>query len=249
MDAAPAEALRTPAAWQRLLARASEPYRQADRFAWHFARGKLGRDPVFRHLLAAGLVPPGSQLLDIGCGQGLLASLLHACAPGSDWPRDWAAAPTGVRVHGIDLGQRNIARARAALGNAGNATFDCADMRQAAFPPSDVIVLLDVLHYVALHEQLAVLRCARQALRPHGTLVLRVADAGAPGRFVLTQWIDRTVARLRGHAAPQSGRTLEAWIAVLHGLGLQVCQQPMSQGTPFANVLLVARHASAQEAA
>ena len=39
------------AAWRRLLDRASAPYRGAGRFAWHFARGKLGHDPVFRHLL------------------------------------------------------------------------------------------------------------------------------------------------------------------------------------------------------
>lgn len=249
MDAAPADAARPAAAWQRLLEEACAPYRRADRFAWHFARGKLGRDPVFRHLLAAGLIPPRSQVLDIGCGQGLLAGLLRAAQVAAHWPQDWAVAPAGVRVHGIDLGQRNIARARAALGDAGVATFDCADMRRAPFPPSDLIVLLDVLHYVGHDEQLAILRRAREALRPDGTLVLRVADAAAHGRFFMTQWIDRVVARLRGHAAPQAGRSLEAWIDILRGLGLQVRTQPMSHGTPFANVLLVARSASGQEAA
>ena len=72
------------AAWARLLDRASEPYRSAGRFAWHFARGKLGRDPVFRHLLAAGLIPEGARVLDIGCGQGLLASLLRGLR--AQWP-------------------------------------------------------------------------------------------------------------------------------------------------------------------
>lgn len=238
-------------AWERLLRLASEPYRAAGRFAYHFARGKLSRDPVFRHVLASGLVPSGSAVLDIGCGQGLLASLLLACdqVPAADWPRHWAAAPRGVTLHGIDFGARDIARAQAALGSTAPATFACEDMRHAAFAPADVVVLLDVLHYVGPDEQLAVLRRARQALRPHGTLVLRVADAGAGGRFLVGHWVDAAVARLRGHARPQAGRTRDAWIAELRALGLHVRAEPMSGGTPFANVLLVARDAAGRAGA
>ena len=33
---------------QRLIDRASQPFRSAGRFAYHFARGKLGGDPVYR---------------------------------------------------------------------------------------------------------------------------------------------------------------------------------------------------------
>lgn len=230
-----------PTGWLPLVRLASEPYRSAGRFALHFARGKLARDPVFRHLLANGLVPPGSAVLDIGCGQGLLASLLRACEqlPADQWPEGWAPPPRGATLHGIDLGARDIARAEAALG-AAPGTFACQDMRRAAFSPADVVVLLDVLHYIDRDEQLAVLRRARQALRPHGTLLLRVADARARGRFLAGHWIDAAVARLRGHARPKGGRSVEAWIAELQALGLQVRSQPMSEGTPFANVLLVA---------
>ena len=38
-------------AWRALVEAASAQYRAADKFAWHFARGKLGGDPVFRHVL------------------------------------------------------------------------------------------------------------------------------------------------------------------------------------------------------
>ena len=33
-----------------LIGRASAPYRPSGRFAWHFARGKLSRDPGFTAL-------------------------------------------------------------------------------------------------------------------------------------------------------------------------------------------------------
>jgi SAM-dependent methyltransferase len=232
-------------AWQRLLDRASAPYRSAGRFAWHFARGKLGYDPVFRHLLADGLIAPHARVLDIGCGQGLLASLLRACGEmraTGDWPRSWPPAPGGAQVTGIELMQRDVERARTALGESADLRFVCGDMRNVPFPESDAVVILDVLHYVTHAEQDAVLRRVRDALVPGGRLLLRVGDANARRGFAISQWVDRTVTRVRGHTVPPVyGRPLDAWIAQLRSLGMQVEPRPMSQGTPFANVLLVAQ--------
>jgi SAM-dependent methyltransferase len=232
-------------AWRRLLDRASAPYRSAGRFAWHFARGKLGYDPVFRHLLADGLIAPQARVLDIGCGQGLLASLLRACGElrtTGDWPRSWAPAPGGAQVTGIELMQRDVDRARAALGDGNDACFVCGDMRTVPFPECDAVVILDVLHYVTHAEQDAVLRRVHDALVPGGRLLLRVGDADARRGFVVSQWVDRTVTRLRGHTVPPVyGRPLTGWIAQLRSLGMQVEPRPMSEGTPFANVLLVAQ--------
>jgi SAM-dependent methyltransferase len=216
--------------WRALLDRASAPYRRAGRFAWHFARGKLGMDPVFRHLLVAGLLPADARVLDIGCGQGLLASLLLARGGGA------------VRFTGIELMARDVERARAALVDTGAATFVHADMCEAAFPVSDVVVILDVLHYVDVPAQDRVLARVRDALVPGGRLLLRVGDAGSRRGFVVSQWVDQLVTRVRGHVAPPThGRPLSAWAAQLQTLGFDVEARPMSQGTPFANVLLVAR--------
>jgi SAM-dependent methyltransferase len=238
---------RDRAAWRELLERASAPYRRAGRFAWHFARGKLGMDPVFRHLLGTGLIPPGARVLDIGCGQGLLASLLRACGDMHDasaWPGCWPPPPAGARVTGIELMPRDVERARQALGHAADARFVCGDMRSAAFPESDAVVILDVLHYVTHAEQEEVLKRVHDALVPGGRLLLRVGDADARRGFAVSQWVDRLVTRLRGHAVPPTyGRPLAGWIAQLQALGLRVDARPMSQGTPFANVLLVAERA------
>ena len=240
------------AAWARLLDKASAPYRGAGRFAWHFARGKLGHDPVFRHLLATGLIPPGARVLDIGCGQGLLASLLRACAAtgtAGEWPASWPQAPAGTQLTGIELMPRDVARARAALGEAGDARFVCGDMRSEPLPPSHAVVILDVLHYVSHAEQDAVLARVREALLPGGRLLLRVGDAGERCGFAISQWVDRAVTRLRGHALPPVyGRTLPQWIAQLRKLGLQAEPRPMSQGMPFANVLLVAQRSRPEPA-
>lgn len=229
--------------WPALLDAASAPYRRAGRFAWRFARGKLGMDPVFRYLLHTGLIAPRSRILDIGCGQGLLASLLRECAAfdaRGRWPSDWAAAPAGTRVTGIELMNRDVQRARAALGP--DADFVCGDMRTTPFPEVDAVVILDVLHYISVPEQDQLLARVRASLRREGRLLLRVGDASSRRRFRISQWVDAVVTTVRGHRVlPQYGRTLARWVAQLESLGFVVRAEPMSQGTPFANVLLIAQ--------
>ena len=242
---APALIAPADAGWRRLRDRAAAPYRGAGRFAWHFARGKLGMDPVFRHLLGHGLIGPRARVVDIGCGQGLLASLLRACgalAREGGWPQAWPAAPADARVTGIELMSRDVARARAALGaQAPDAVFIEGDMREVPLPACDVVVILDVLHYVPIDAQDRLLARVHSALAPGGRLLLRVGDASQRRGFAVSQWVDRVVTRIRGHQVPPTwGRPLEAWIAALQALGFAVEPRPMSQGTPFANVLLVA---------
>ena len=237
----------TDAAWRQIHAQATAPYRKAGNFAWHFARGKLRRDPVFRGLIERGLIGAHRRrVVDIGCGQGLFASLLATLdavqsRPGA-WPAAWGAAPASVRYTGIELMPKDVARARASIGHLQPAPeFVCADMCKAELPPSDLVVILDVLHYVDLDAQEGVLRRVRQALQPGGRLLLRVGDAASRRGFAVSQWVDRTVTRIRGHrVSPTWGRPLDDWTALLERLGFTVHSIPMSAGTPFANVLLVA---------
>ena len=185
-------------AWRDLIDSASAPYQRSGRFAWHFARGKLRFDPVFGHLLAHGLIAPRTRVLDIGCGQGLLASLLKAagaCARQGRWPSNWAEAPVDVHVSGIELLARDVARARAALGD--SADFVCADMRSTAFAAVDAVVILDVLHYVSVSR----------AGRPPGTRARRPAGRRPPGPARRRR---RRAAQLRGQQLGRSPRHVRA---------------------------------------
>jgi hypothetical protein len=119
-----------------------------------------------------------------------------------------------------------------------------------------VVVILDVLHYVNHAEQNAVLARVRDALsRPVGAgagtstghghgpgrLLLRVGDADNTRGFAISQWVDKAVTFCGGHRTPPTfGRSLGEWQAQLRSLGFVMQAVPMSQGTPFANVLLVA---------
>jgi SAM-dependent methyltransferase len=235
----------TDAAWRALHDAACAPYRRAGRFAWHFARGKLGRDPVFRGLLERGDLRANARVIDIGCGQGLLASLFSAideAARRGAWPASWPAAPTGCSYTGIELMPRDVERAQAAVGDLPSApSFVCGDMREVALHDCELVVILDVLHYVDHAAQAALLGRIFAALQPGGRLLLRIGDASSARGFAISQWVDRLVTWVRGHRVPPTwGRTLDAWIEVLRAQGFDVQPVPMSRGTPFANVLLVA---------
>lgn len=246
----PPRTVATDAAWRALHQAACAPYQQAGRFAWHFARGKLGRDPVFRGLLERGYLPAQGLVVDIGCGQGLLASLMAAIdalhARGG-WPTAWPAAPLGNRYIGIELMPRDVARAEASVGSLpSKPQFICGDMREVPLPACDAVVILDVLHYVDPAAQAALLQRVATALRPGGRLLLRVGDADSRRGFVVSQWVDRIVTMVRGHRVPPTyGRPLRDWIALLQQHGFAVRPLPMSEGTPFANVLLVAERPAA----
>jgi SAM-dependent methyltransferase len=230
--------------WRQLHRSASERYRRCGTFTWHFARGKLRHDPVFRALLAGAAIAPGARVLDIGCGQALLASLLAECdavAAANRWPASWGAPPTGTRYTGIELMPLDIARAEQALSElAPRPQLVCGDMRHTPFEACDVVVLFDVLHYIDTPAQDDVLARIRHALEPRGRLLLRVGDSAQRLRFWISRWVDHVVTLARGHRAPPtSWRSMCEWHAALQRLGFAVRALPMSQGTPFANVLLV----------
>ena len=236
---------------KKLIERASEPYRPAGRYAWHFARGKLGGDPAFAALLSRGLLSGRKRILDIGCGQGLLTAWLLAAretAAQGQWPDGWPAAPTPRHIRGIELMPHDVRRAEQALQAAvrsGKASFVAADMCQADFGRADAVVILDVLHYVPVPAQDEVLRRVRAALEPGGVLLLRVGDAAGGLPFRISNWVDFVVTTLRGHRLTRLHcRPLADWRARLASLGFEVDAQPMSEGTPFANVMLVARVAA-----
>lgn len=228
---------------QQLLDKATEPYRPAGKFAWHFARGKLGGDPVFAGLLEHGLIPDNARILDIGCGQGLLASWLLAAQEmdrQGRWPKHWPKAPNTTEIHGIELMSADVERAQTALGNA--ARFTVGDMCKTDFGKVDAVVILDVLHYVNFDAQNDVLRRVSDALAPNGTLILRVGDANGGLPFKFSVLVDHVVTFVRGHRNSRLYcRPLADWQAQLRSLGFEVDTMPMNKGTPFANILLVAR--------
>lgn len=237
--------------FRELATAAAERYRRGGRFAHGFALGKLTRDPAFEYLLSHGLFNPGGAdgattrvLLDLGCGQGVVAALLEAaheaCMHGR-WPAQWPQ-PARTIVHGIELMPNDVARARAALGE--RAVFQTGDIADTPFPAAHTVVILDVLHYLPYDAQRSVLSAVRDALPDGGRLLLRVGDADGGFGFRWSNWVDHVVTWCRGHRLPRLYcMSVTDWRALLAASGFASEARPMSQGTMFSNVLLIAtRH-------
>jgi len=230
----------------RLTAAAADRYLGTSLTAWEFARAKLRGDPVYRAVLASGWLPVSGVLVDVGCGPGLLLALLVQATEDSHeghWPPDgWPAAPpAGLRLHGIERRARAADLARYALGDA--AVIQTADAREATLPDAiDLVTMFDVLHLIDRPSQGPLIARIAAAMRPGAILLVREADAAAGWRFQLVRLGNRFTALLRGRWRPAFAfRTAAEWQAELAGLGFDVSVAPMGEGTPFANVLLVAR--------
>jgi uncharacterized protein (DUF2062 family)/SAM-dependent methyltransferase len=235
--------LRDPA-FTELVKESSDRYLASGVTAWEFARGKLRNDPAYRQVVTGGLLPTRGQLLDVGCGQGLLLALIAAArraGRAGTWPAEWAAAPTELELTGVELRPRIARIAADALG--ADAAIHQADARSLQPATADIITLFDLLHLMSAGEQERLLSTLTTALTPGGALLIREADAAGGWRFHMVRFGNRLTAMFtRRWGTRFHFRTAADWHALLERLGLQVQEvRPAGDGTPFANVLLVAR--------
>jgi SAM-dependent methyltransferase len=226
-----------------LIGAAAARFAPAGVFARKFAYWKLRTDPVFLELLRRGLIPDGARLLDLGCGQGLLLALLVAAREqhrAGAWPAGWPPPPASFSLRGIDVAPANVRRARIALGR--EAEIEELDLQHARLAAADVIVILDVLHYLPPEAQDRLLTSVAEALAPKGLLLARVGNPRAGISSAVTWAVDQVVRLGRsGRLHRLYRREVPQWVAALERLGFTVGAEPMNQGPPFANVLLVAR--------
>jgi SAM-dependent methyltransferase len=193
---------------------------RGDRFN---AIGKLHWDPLTKML--AELPHDLGRVVDAGAGRGqfgLLLKELGACQ----------------ELYGFDSDPRKVQAAT--LAAAGQARFETRDLLDLPSEPCDTLLLFDVLHYLPEPEQDQLLRRASRITRTR--IVLRELDAGHGTRSALTrlgEWLSECLGVHRGRAG-RHYRPIADYRTLLTELGFSCELQAASQGTPFANVLLVA---------
>jgi len=212
---------------------ASLPF-AANRFLFHYARGKMRFDPVYP-VLASLLRARESErecLLDLGCGAGVFASYLRAsgiCSP----------------IRGVDLDAGKIGFAQQHVAAAWpKLYFETGDLFDFELSSGD-IVALDVLHYFNDSRQNALLRRLARTLAPGCILYIRNGIRDAGWRHWITSLEEgfvRTTRWIRGGDWNfPSGADIDR---ILRSEGLAVVAVPMWGKTPFSSYLFVAARPS-----
>ena len=212
-------------------------YRSVGNGLYFFAHGKLRFDPVYLAIIKSGM-----SVLDLGCGPGLLFALLHSAQSQyrcGSWPDGWCAPAEQLRLHGVEFRDNEAMIARNTLRPF--ATIDCVDLDRGDVPRADVIVLLDVLHYLDADAQSNLIERISAAISPGGLLLIREADAAAGFSFRLTRAAEMFAAWWRGPGQGFHFRSRAQWNELLAKNGFVIETMPMSEGTPFSNLLWLAR--------
>jgi trans-aconitate methyltransferase/uncharacterized protein (DUF2062 family) len=218
---------------ENVITGAAARYLRVGTQAWELANAKLRFDPVYRESIRSIEWPSEGRVLDLGCGRGLMLSVLAAHLRRS---RDEAP----LLLHGIDYRARMVRLARRALGD--RATVERADLAVCELPQCRVAVLFDVLHCLPESAQETLLARLRESVEPGGWLLLREADAAGGARFAAVKACNRVVALLQGRWERQFHfRTAQGWLDLLARFGFAADANPNDEATPFANVLIRAR--------
>ena len=220
--------------WRRKADEVSRRYLGGGVFHWEFVRVKLRHDPVYRAIEPALRRLDRGTLVDLGCGRGIALALADHVR-GEEGP-----APPPPTLVGVERSAAIAEVARGAVGARGRIVV--ADLVEYAPPPADLILVLDVLHYLDAGAQEQVLGRAARVLRPGGRLLLREADAAAGFRFRLVGAAERAAAiGRRAWGQRFCYRTAAAWSDLLEAAGLETAPVPLTGGPPLANVLIEAR--------
>ena len=215
-----------------ILARTARRYRRCNRFARSYVGMKLRTDPVHNAVLALAASEAFGSVLDLGCGYGQLsAALLEAGLADS--------------VFGLDRSAKHLQQAQVASGPAFQAKVQdlAVDLH---LPSADTILLIDVLYQLDLRVQDVVLGQASRAARRR--IIIRACDPDRGAR----SWFYRRVETLFRLVWPNAGlyvmpRPIRTITETLERAGFVVECRPCCRGTPFPNVLLIARRPQAAE--
>ena len=150
----------TPAQTLRAVSRL---YRFQGPYVSQFVYWKMKTDPLFRAVEK--VVPARGEILDVGCGYGMVAHWLTLFTPGRS-------------VHGVDFDAEKIRVAQVTARANPQVTFARRDILEwPEYPACDCALLCDVLHYFPHQHKADVLRKVFAALRPGGCLIVRDAMA------------------------------------------------------------------------
>lgn len=116
-------------------------------------------------------IPEEGTVIDLGCGQGIIASFL--------------ANKKKRNVIGVDLNAKRLPKS-----NTKNLKFIHADIRKYNVKNANGIVVSDVLHHIIPKDQHAIIKNITKNLKKEGVLIIKEIDTGELIRSRLSRFWD-----------------------------------------------------------
>lgn len=188
-----------------------------------FTRWKFWEEPYTE---LEKLIPEKCRIVDIGCGEGILANFL-------------AISSTGRKITGFEIDKKRVAIANR---NIPNTIFRYGDATKLTIPPTDVITFFHVLHHFNSYKQQEdVLRKCYKALKGGGKLLIVEVEIERSFKywicwlfdFFFVPWVFE-----KRFYTPAFFRNSKTWKELLTIIGFSCKIIPAEKGRPFSNVIL-----------
>ena len=174
------------------------------------------------------LVPKKGLILDLGCGDGLLANYLAISGPER-------------KIVGVDLNKERIKHAQKGLKNTRFIHEDA--LKEKGLSP-DVIIMSHVLHHLKSFEaQDKLLQDCIAGLRKGGKLIILEIKPSLSLEYLVTIVVDYTIYPMLFEKKIIGSRVYYRkegnWVNLLSSCGLNVKREKVT-GKPFSQMILVA---------
>ncbi len=119
-------------------------------------------------------IPYDATITDIGCGYGFLPIMLKLISKKRT-------------ILGIDYDEEKINVANHTVRNIDRISFKSGDAIELDIPKSDIFIMADVLHYMPLEKQKALIEKCMSNLNKNGKIIIRDADSDLEKRTKVTK--------------------------------------------------------------
>lgn len=174
-------------------------------------------------------VPKAKTIIDLGCGDGLLANSL-------------ALRSKNSQVWGVDINNERVEEAKKGISNT---HFIVGDITKKSIPEANVILLVHVLHHLPSKDaQVKLLDTCVKKLKKGGKLIVVEIQEKPLLKLILTWLVDAFVVPILFQKSLYDFkfwyRTRREWIRILKERNLKVKTITASANKPFSHVIFVA---------
>lgn len=171
------------------------------------------------------VLPAKGTVLDLGCGEGLLANYL-------------ALSSDKRKIIGYEIASERLEHAKKGVKNT---TFKVVNITQGKFPQSDNVVLFHVLHHLpGRQSQQDVIEKVKKCLNKNGKLVIVEVHVKPTIKYLAAWFADHFLVPWvfeKRFYTKAYFRKEKDWISLLKKLGFKIKATEETKGRPFPNII------------